>query len=128
MSEVQENMVGDTSNEVSKSRVKKGFLATVFGGDMLTGSFVQRHLGLIGFVGLLLILDIALQYKFEDYQKQIQSNTKQLNEQRTIYNESMSALEIKKRQSQVAHDIAKMGLKELSSPPIILESNDTIKK
>jgi glycine/serine hydroxymethyltransferase len=74
----------------------------------------------------LLILDIALQYKFEDYQKQIQRNNKALNEQRTIYNESMSALEIKKRQSQVAQDIAKMGLKELSSPPIILESTDTL--
>jgi hypothetical protein len=49
-----------------------------------------------------------------------------LNEQRTIYNESMSALEIKKRQSQVAQDIAKMGLKELSSPPVILESTDTL--
>lgn len=92
----------------------------------MTGNFVQKHLGLIGFIGLLLILDIALQYKFEDYQKQIQRNNKELNEQRTIYNESMSALEIKKRQSQVAQDIAKMGLKELSSPPVILESTDTL--
>jgi hypothetical protein len=128
MSENFENTSAESAAEVTKPKVRKGFLATIFGGDLLTGNFVQKHLGLIGFIGLLLILDIALQYKFEDYQKQIQRNNKALNEQRTIYNESMSALEIKKRQSQVAQDIAKMGLKELSSPPIILESTDTLQE
>ncbi len=128
MSENFENTPAESAAEVTKPKVRKGFLATIFGGDLLTGNFVQKHLGLIGFIGLLLILDIALQYKFEDYQKQIQRNNKALNEQRTIYNESMSALEIKKRQSQVAQDIAKMGLKELSSPPIILESTDTLQE
>ena len=126
MSEIIENIPQEATPESAKPKMKKGFLATIFGGDLLTGNFVQKHLGLIGFIGLLLILDIALQYKFEDYQKQIQRNNKELNEQRTIYNESMSALEIKKRQSQVAQDIAKMGLKELSSPPVILESTDTL--
>jgi len=128
MSENFENTPAESAAEVTKPKVRKGFLATIFGGDLLTGNFVQKHLGLIGFIGLLLILDIALQYKFEDYQKQIQRNNKALNEQRTIYNESMSDLEIKKRQSQVAQDIAKMGLKELSSPPIILESTDTLQE
>ncbi len=128
MSENFENTSTESAAEVTKPKARKGFLATIFGGDLLTGNFVQKHLGLIGFIGLLLILDIALQYKFEDYQKQIQRNNKALNEQRTIYNESMSALEIKKRQSQVAQDIAKMGLKELSSPPIILESTDTLQE
>jgi hypothetical protein len=128
MIEAKENMEPTASQSEKSKKSKKGFLAIVFGGDMLTGAFVQRHLGLIGFIVLLLIIDIALQYKFEDYQKQIQKNTKELNEQRTIYNESMSALEVKKRQSQVAQDIAKMGLKELSSPPVILESTDTTEK
>jgi hypothetical protein len=110
------------------SKQKRGVVATVFGGDFLMGEFVQKHLLLIGFIALLLVFDIALQYKFEDYHKLIIKREKELNEQRTIYNEQMSALETKKRQSEVAKDIAKMGLKELSKPPVVLEHNDTLVK
>lgn len=105
---------------------KKGVVAAVFGGDFLMGEFVQKHLLLIGFIALLLVFDIALQYKFEDYHKLIIKREKELNEQRTIYNEQMSALETRKRQSEVAKEIAKMGLKELSKPPVVLEHTDTI--
>ncbi|MEN9333282.1 MAG: hypothetical protein RLY35_462 [Bacteroidota bacterium] len=107
---------------------KKGVVAAVFGGDVLTGEWMQRHLGLIGFIAILLILDIALQYKFEDYHKLIIKREKELNEQRTIYNEQMSALETKRRQSEVAKDIENMGLKELSKPPIVLEYIDSTKQ
>jgi hypothetical protein len=92
---------------------------------MLMGEFVQKHLTLIGFIGLMLLFDIALQYKFEDYHKLIIKREKELNEQRTIYNEQMSALETKKRQSEVAKDISRLGLKELSKPPVVLENSDT---
>jgi hypothetical protein len=107
---------------------KKGVVAAVFGGDVLTGEWMQKHLGLIGFIAILLILDIALQYKFEDYHKLIIKREKELNEQRTIYNEQMSALETKRRQSEVAKDIENMGLKELSKPPIVLEYIDSTKQ
>ena len=107
---------------------KKGVVAAVFGGDVLTGEWMQRHLGLIGFIAILLILDIALQYKFEDYHKLIIKRENELNEQRTIYNEQMSALETKRRQSEVAKDIENMGLKELSKPPIVLEYIDSTKQ
>jgi hypothetical protein len=112
----------------SEGKPKKGFVAAVFGGDILTGEWVQKHLGLIGFIAVLLILDIALQYKFEDYHKLIIKREKELNEQRTIYNEQMSALETKRRQSEVAKDIENIGLKELSKPPIVLEYIDSTKK
>ncbi len=118
-----ENQHIDQNNPVQKQ--KKGFVATVFGGDMLMGEFVQKHLTLIGFIGLMLLFDIALQYKFEDYHKLIIKREKELNEQRTIYNEQMSALETKKRQSEVAKDISRLGLKELSKPPVVLENRDT---
>lgn len=114
-----------SSEKANAPKQRKGFVAAVFGGDMLTGDWVQRHLGLIGFVAVLLIVDIALQYKFEDYHKLIIKREKELNEQRTIYNEQMSALETKRRQSEVAKDIENMGLKELSKPPIILEYIDS---
>jgi hypothetical protein len=115
-------------NNSSDVKSKKGFVAAVFGGDILTSEWVQKHLGLIGFIAVLLILDIALQYKFEDYHKLIIKHEKELNEQRTIYNEQMSALETKRRQSEVAKDIENIGLKELSKPPIVLEYIDTTKK
>lgn len=129
MSETTENTVlSNAANSHADAKPKKGFVAAVFGGDVLTGEWVQKHLGLIGFVAVLLILDIALQYKFEDYHKLIIKREKELNEQRTIYNEQMSALETKRRQSEVAKDIENMGLKELSKPPIVLEYIDSTKK
>lgn len=129
MSETTENTAPSNAvNGNADAKPKKGFVAAVFGGDVLTGEWVQKHLGLIGFVAILLILDIALQYKFEDYHKLIIKREKELNEQRTIYNEQMSALETKRRQSEVAKDIEKIGLKELSKPPIVLEYIDSTKK
>ncbi len=129
MSTTAENRENTKVESVSTDvKPKKGFVAAVFGGDVLTGEWMQKHLGLIGFIAILLILDIALQYKFEDYHKLIIKREKELNEQRTIYNEQMSALETKRRQSEVAKDIENMGLKELSKPPIVLEYIDSTKK
>jgi hypothetical protein len=129
MSTTAENRENPKVESVSTDvKPKKGFVAAVFGGDVLTGEWMQKHLGLIGFIAILLILDIALQYKFEDYHKLIIKREKELNEQRTIYNEQMSALETKRRQSEVAKDIENMGLKELSKPPIVLEYIDSTKK
>ena len=129
MSTTAENRENPKVESVSTDvKPKKGFVAAVFGGDVLTGEWMQKHLGLIGFIAILLILDIALQYKFEDYHKLIIKREKELNEQCTIYNEQMSALETKRRQSEVAKDIENMGLKELSKPPIVLEYIDSTKK
>ena len=129
MSTTAENRENPKVESVSTDvKPKKGFVAAVFGGYVLTGEWMQKHLGLIGFIAILLILDIALQYKFEDYHKLIIKREKELNEQRTIYNEQMSALETKRRQSEVAKDIENMGLKELSKPPIVLEYIDSTKK
>jgi hypothetical protein len=78
------------------------------------------------FIFILLLSDVGLQYLFEDYQKSIHKNKRELDVQHTIYNEKMSLLESKRRQSQVAQDIARIGLKELSQPPVVLELNDTV--
>jgi hypothetical protein len=123
---MEANQGNREAEELDINKSKKGIFAKVFGGEILVGERTMSYIPLGLFIFILLLSDVGLQYLFEDYQKSIHKNKRELDVQHTIYNEKMSLLESKRRQSQVAQDIARIGLKELSQPPVVLELNDTV--
>lgn len=93
---------------------------------MLSGEFLARegmikHLPFIAFLVFLFIVNIGLVYYFENTAREKVRLQNELNEMRSQYNTTMSDLEKNKQQSNVAQSIEQIGLKELRTPPQIID-------
>jgi len=96
-------------------------LSKVFDGEFLTKEVVMKQLPFIGFIGLLLIANIAWVYYFEGTAREIEKIKKEVGEMNSEYQTNMSELESKRRQTQVAKDVDQLGLKESEDAPFVIE-------
>jgi hypothetical protein len=97
------------------------YIHRTLNGEFLTREGLINHLPFIGFVVFLFIAHISLMYFFENTQRELARKQHELNELRSQYNTTMSILETRKQQSNVALSIEQLGLKELRTPPQIID-------
>ncbi len=100
---------------------KGKFIQRILSGDFLAKEGLVQHMPFIAFLVGLFLLNIGLVYYFENTVTQKVRIQNELNETRAMYNSTMSRLETSKRQSNVAQAIQDMGLKELRTPPNIID-------
>ncbi|HEY8404688.1 MAG TPA: FtsL-like putative cell division protein [Flavobacteriales bacterium] len=100
---------------------KGKFIQRVLSGDFLAKEGLVQHMPFIAFLVVLFLLNIGLVYYFENTAREKVRMQNELNETRALYNTTMSRLETSKRQSNVAQSIRDMGLKELRTPPQIID-------
>jgi len=96
-------------------------LQKVLNGEFLAREGLINHLPFISFLAVLFLLHIALMYYFEQTQVDISRKQKELNEIRSAYNTTMSELERSRQQSSVAESIEQIGLRELRTPPQVID-------
>jgi hypothetical protein len=100
---------------------KKNWLTQILSGDFLANDGLVKHLPFIAFIVFLFVLNIGLMYSFEHTKREEIRLQHELNELRSSYNTTLSDLELTRQQSNVAHEIENMGLKELRTPPQIID-------
>jgi len=105
------------NKKVTAGDLVRGFL----NGEFLSRQSMTARIPYIIYIVGLFLLNIALVYYFESMAREEVQLKHKLNELRSSYNTTMSNLEQMKRQSQVAKDIEQMGLKELKTPPQVIE-------
>ncbi len=122
MNTTKENTPEQTA--ATPKRKKKGagrYMHKVLNGEFLVKEGLVQHMPFISFLVLLFILNIGLVYYFENTQREKYKLQSRLNELRSQYNTTLSELETSKQQSHVAQRIEEMGLKELRTPPQIID-------
>ena len=121
-SSVAPNAPDNTSSPSPKKKTgKKNILQQILSGDFLVRDGLIKHLSFVLFLVGLFIANIALVYYFENTAREKVKLQNQLNELRSQYNTTMSDLEKSKQQSNVAQAIEQMGLKELRTPPQVID-------
>jgi len=93
----------------------------ILNGDFLAREGLVNHLPFISFLAFLFLMHISLIYYFEHTQSELSKMHRDLNEVRSGYNTTMSELERKRQQSTIAEDIQSIGLKELRTPPQVID-------
>jgi Bacteriodetes cell division protein (FtsL-like) len=113
------------AEEAPKVRKKKAgagkHFQRILNGDFLVKEGLVQHMPFIGFLVVLFLLNIGLVYYFENSAREKVRLQSRLNELRSQYNTTLSELETRKQQSHVAQSIEEMGLKELRTPPQIID-------
>lgn len=109
-----------------KSKKAKGsgrgqFIQRILSGEFLAREGLVQHMSFIAFLTFLFLVNIGLGYYFESTAREKVRMQNELNETRAQYNSTMSRLETSKRQSNVAQAIHDMGLRELRTPPNIID-------
>lgn len=111
--------------EAPKNRKKKSgagkHIQRILNGDFLVKEGLVQHMPFIGFLVILFLLNIGLVYYFENAAREKVRLQSRLNELRSQYNTTLSELETRKQQSHVAQSIEELGLKELRTPPQIID-------
>lgn len=111
--------------EATPSRKKKKgagkYIQRILNGDFLVKEGLIQHMPFIGFLVALFLINIGLIYYFENSSREKVRLQSRLNELRSQYNTTLSELETRKQQSHVAQSIEEMGLKELRTPPQIID-------
>lgn len=110
---------GEKKSKSSKSNGRA--IRRILSGDFLAKEGLVQHMPFISFLVGLFLLNIGLIYYFEGIVAQKARVQNELSEVRAEYNTTMSRLESNKRQSNVAQAIQGMGLKELRTPPHIID-------
>lgn len=93
----------------------------VLSGEFLVKEGLVKHMPFIAFLVLLFLINIGLVYFYENTERAKVRQQNELNEMRSQYNTTMSELEKSKQQSNVAQAIENIGLKELRTPPQIID-------
>jgi hypothetical protein len=127
--EVNSQAVSDasiaTENATPQNPKKKAgrgnILQKILSGDFLVRDGLIKHLSFVLFLVALFIANIGLVYYFENTAREKVKLQNELNELRSQYNTTMSDLEKNKQQSNVAHAIEQIGLKELRTPPQVID-------
>jgi len=105
-----------------KKKVGGGkYLQRILNGEFLAKDGLVQHMPFISFLVALFLLNIGLVYYFENTARDKVRLQNELNEMRSQYNTTMSELETRKQQSNVAQAIEDIGLKELRTPPEIID-------
>ena len=108
----------------SKPKKKSGggnIFQRILSGEFLVRDGLIKHLSFVIFLVTLFIINIALVYYFENTAREKVRLQNELNELRSQYNTTMSDLEKSKQQSNVALAIEQIGLKELRTPPELID-------
>ncbi len=108
-------------NPPKKKAGRGNIIQKVLSGDFLVRDGLIKHLPFVLFLVFLFISNIALVYHFENTAREKIKLQNELNELRSQYNTTMSDLEKSKQQSNVAQAIEQMGLKELRTPPRVID-------
>ncbi len=127
--EVNSQAVSDasiaTENATPQNPKKKAgrgnILQKILSGDFLVRDGLIKHLSFVLFLVALFIANIGLVYYFENTAREKVKLQNELNELRSQYNTTMSDLEKNKQQSNVAQAIEQIGLKELRTPPQVID-------
>lgn len=109
-----------------ENRPKKRLSQTVtslLNGEFLTKEGMVKHMSYVVFLCALFLLYIFLGYQFEQIERRKSQTKIQLEELSAEYKTLKSELEAKKQQSNVARDIASLGLIEPLSPPPVIEAD-----
>lgn len=96
-------------------------LVNVLNGTFLTREKVLANMPFLLFVAGLMLFYIGYGYWTERTVRQLDRTSSELKEMRSEYITVRSYLEKAERQSQVADDIAGMGLRESREPPLRME-------
>jgi hypothetical protein len=121
MNTIKQNTPEQPMPSKKKKKSAGRYMQRVLNGDFLVKEGLVQHMPFIAFLVLLFILNIGLIYYFENNQREKYKLQTQLNELRSQYNTTLSELETRKQQSNVAQSIEEMGLKELRTPPQIID-------
>jgi Bacteriodetes cell division protein (FtsL-like) len=121
MNTIKQNAPEQPMPSKKKKKNAGRYMQRVLNGDFLVKEGLVQHMPFIAFLVLLFILNIGLIYYFENNQREKYKLQTQLNELRSQYNTTLSELETRKQQSNVAQSIEEMGLKELRTPPQIID-------
>lgn len=117
-----ENAAEQSPPSTSSKKAGKGnVFQKILSGDFLVREGLIKHLSFVLFLVALFIANIALVYYFENTAREKVKLQNELNELRSQYNTTMSDLEKSKQQSNVAQAIEQMGLKELRTPPQVID-------
>ncbi len=109
------------AEDKARKKKKGRILQKVLNGEFLAREGLVNHLPFISFLAALFLAHIALMYYFEQTQVEISRKQKELNEIRSSYNTTMSELERSRQQSSVAESIQEIGLRELRTPPQVID-------
>jgi hypothetical protein len=113
---------GNATPQAKRKKPAAGkMLQRVLSGEFLAKDGMVKHMPFIAFLVLLFLMNIGLVYYFENTAREKVKLQNELNEMRSQYNTTMSHLEKSKQQSNVAQAIQDMGLKELRTPPQIID-------
>jgi hypothetical protein len=119
---ISENGATQTQQSPPAKKAGRGnILRKILSGDFLIGDGLIKHLSFVLFLVFLFIANIGLVYYFENTAREKVKLQNELNELRSQYNTTMSDLEKSKQQSNVAQAIEQMGLKELRTPPQVID-------
>jgi len=110
-----------TTTTPKKKAGRGNILQKILSGDFLVRDGLIKHLSFVLFLVGLFIANIGLVYYFENTAREKIKLQNQLNELRSQYNTTMSDLEKSKQPSNVAQAIEQMGLKELRTPPQVID-------
>jgi hypothetical protein len=110
-----------TPQNPKKKAGRGNILQKILSGDFLVRDGLIKHLSFVLFLVALFIANIGLVYYFENTAREKVKLQNELNELRSQYNTTMSDLEKNKQQSNVAHAIEQIGLKELRTPPQVID-------
>jgi len=119
-----DSAAGAVNSQPPKPKKKSGggnIFQRVLSGEFLVRDGLVKHLSFLIFLVALFIANIALVYYFENTAREKVKLQNELNELRSQYNTTMSDLERSKQQSNVAQAIEQMGLKELRTPPQVID-------
>ena len=115
------DVVNGQTPKAKKKSAGGNIFQRVLSGEFLVREGLVKHLSFVIFLVALFIANIALVYYFENTAREKVKLQNELNELRSQYNTTMSDLEKSKQQSNVAQAIEQMGLKELRTPPQVID-------
>ncbi|MEY3397889.1 MAG: hypothetical protein RL220_483 [Bacteroidota bacterium] len=90
-------------------------------GEFLARDGMMKHLGFIGYVVLLVIINISIIYYYEDTERGIVDVQRRMEEAKGEQSSFIGAYESERRQSKVAEQVKPLGLHELTTEPEIIE-------
>jgi len=103
-----------------KGRLGK-WVTTVLNGEYLTNDGVVKHLPFVLFLSFLFICNIAWIYYSENLIRENNTIHRELDELRSEYNTVITQLESRSGQTRVAEDVKDLGLKESTTPPVVID-------
>ncbi|MFM1930828.1 MAG: hypothetical protein RL226_131 [Bacteroidota bacterium] len=119
-----DDALNNSEQEAGKEPRKRKFshlVTALLNGEFLTRDGMIKHMPYILFLVALFLLYIFMGYQFELIERRKVQTKRHLEELSAEYKTLKSELESRKQQSNVARDIASLGLIEPLSPPPVIE-------